>query len=298
MTMRHCFAATMLALTTMLAFATPSTTAALISMQASGTISSNSSHDDVTIPLGTPWEFKLIYDTAAPDLDFELTGSVQPDFGRFTNTASPPALTYFRYQAGDYVAVIDDPAGFGEFSNVLITFTVVHAIDINIHAVDAFPPLAGGPVSFHADFNAFSAVPILSSDALPTNLEIGPEDFDQSTISLLPTSGAISGSELTTLSFTPVIESPAGDTNGDGVVDIVDLNNVRNNFAGIGLGDTDGDLDVDINDLNAVRNNFGAGAETAAVPEPASSALLVVLTGSLAGAGVASVRRAFSLRRA
>ncbi len=48
-----------------------------------------------------------------------------------------------------------------------------------------------------------------------------------------------------------------GDTNGDGDVDIVDLNNVRNNFGGTGLGDTDGDGDVDVSDLNAVRNNFG-----------------------------------------
>ena len=57
-----------------------------------------------------------------------------------------------------------------------------------------------------------------------------------------------------------------GDTDGDGDVDIVDLNNVRNNFGGQGLGDTDGDGDVDINDLNNVRNNFGAVA-----PAPAAS---------------------------
>jgi hypothetical protein len=64
----------------------------------------------------------------------------------------------------------------------------------------------------------------------------------------------------------------AGDTNNDGVVDLVDLNNVRNNFGGEGLGDTDNDGDVDLSDLNAVRNNFGAvGAN--AVPEPATLAL-------------------------
>lgn len=51
-----------------------------------------------------------------------------------------------------------------------------------------------------------------------------------------------------------------GDTNGDGQVDLVDLNNVRNNFGGQGLGDADGDSDVDLSDLNAVRNNFGASA--------------------------------------
>jgi hypothetical protein len=55
-------------------------------------------------------------------------------------------------------------------------------------------------------------------------------------------------------------EGVAGDTNDDGVVDLTDLNNVRNNFGGTGLGDTDGNGVVDLNDLNAVRNNFGASA--------------------------------------
>lgn len=53
-------------------------------------------------------------------------------------------------------------------------------------------------------------------------------------------------------------EGTPGDTNGDGIVDLVDLNNVRNNFGGEGLGDTDGNGVVDLEDLNAVRNNFGA----------------------------------------
>lgn len=64
-----------------------------------------------------------------------------------------------------------------------------------------------------------------------------------------------------------------GDTNNDGVVDLVDLNNVRNNFGGNGLGDTDGNGTVDLSDLNNVRNNFGASAAANAVPEPASLAL-------------------------
>ncbi len=58
-----------------------------------------------------------------------------------------------------------------------------------------------------------------------------------------------------------------GDTNGDGVVDLVDLNNVRNHFGETGEnvpGDTDGNGIVDLADLNAVRNNFGASA-----PSPA-----------------------------
>jgi hypothetical protein len=60
-----------------------------------------------------------------------------------------------------------------------------------------------------------------------------------------------------------------GDTNGDGVVDLADLNNVRNNFGASGpgiIGDTDGNGIVDLADLNAVRNNFGAST-----PSPTST---------------------------
>jgi len=75
-----------------------------------------------------------------------------------------------------------------------------------------------------------------------------------------------------------------GDTNDDGVVDITDLNNVRNNFGGTGLGDTDGNGGVDIVDLNNVRNNFGAGEPIAsAVPEPATWVLALA---GIAAAGL------------
>ncbi len=68
-------------------------------------------------------------------------------------------------------------------------------------------------------------------------------------------------------------DNPLGDTNGDGFVNILDLNNVRNNFGGQGLGDTNDDGAVNIIDLNNVRNNFGAGSANT-VPEPGSWALL------------------------
>jgi hypothetical protein len=68
-----------------------------------------------------------------------------------------------------------------------------------------------------------------------------------------------------------------GDTNADGIVDLVDLNNVRNNFAKTGdpvFGDTE-PLDgiVDLYDINQVRNNFGRDYNAAVVPEPASLTL-------------------------
>lgn len=71
---------------------------------------------------------------------------------------------------------------------------------------------------------------------------------------------------------------PPGDSDGNGAVDIVDLNLVRNNFGRLMYGSSleHGDtfpLDgrVDVTDLNRVRNNFGA---INPVPEPASSALV------------------------
>jgi hypothetical protein len=191
-----------------LALAPTCARADLFSLTASGTISFNSSGDS-TIPIGTPWTFELIYDAAAHDLDFELTGSPDPTFGRFTNTSATPALTFFHYRAGGYEVTIDDPADFGTGSEIHITFTSVHAIDINVHAPALFPPLAGGAVSFHADFNAFSTAPIFASDALPTNTTLGPGSFDQSTVTLLPSAGVVSSSSLTSLTLTPVPEPSA-----------------------------------------------------------------------------------------
>ncbi len=83
----------------------------------------------------------------------------------------------------------------------------------------------------------------------------------------------------------------SGDTDLDGDVDIVDLNNVRNNFdeAGEGIAGDTAPFDgmVDINDLNHVRDNFGSSLFTAggltAVPEPATAGLAVCGLIALAG---------------
>jgi hypothetical protein len=70
-----------------------------------------------------------------------------------------------------------------------------------------------------------------------------------------------------------------GDTNGDGNVDLVDLNNVRNHFGESGspvAGDTAPfDGSVDLIDLNNVRNHFGASASRNA-PEPSTVVLVSV----------------------
>jgi hypothetical protein len=47
-------------------------------------------------------------------------------------------------------------------------------------------------VSFHADFNDFSNPPLtLTSDGLPTNTAIGPQSFEDSSITLLPSTGGV-----------------------------------------------------------------------------------------------------------
>jgi len=191
-----------LLLFTLLALAaTPARAAGLFSLAASGTITFNTSGDS-TIPIGTPWTFELIYDTAAPDLS-----PADPTFGDFTNTAVPPALTFFHYQAGSYEVTIADPADFGMNSNIHITFTTaVHAIDINVNAPGLFPPLAGGAVSFHADFNHVTPPPIFESDALPTNTALGLESFEENSVTLLPPAGVVTSSSLTSLTLTSVPE--------------------------------------------------------------------------------------------
>lgn len=80
-----------------------------------------------------------------------------------------------------------------------------------------------------------------------------------------------------TLEYLPEV---AGDTNDDFVVDLSDLNNVRNNFGVSGghpIGDANLDGSVDLNDLNLVRNHFG---NSGVVSEPSSLLLLLAgLTG-------------------
>jgi len=94
------------------------------------------------------------------------------------------------------------------------------------------------------------------------------------------------------------LSSQIGDTNNDGVVNLDDLNNVRNNFGT--MGPSDGSLPgdaippdgmVDIDDLNNVRNNFGAGAGAAAAPEPAAVLLLCGGLAALTASGRRDRRR-------
>ena len=255
----------------------------LFSLRTSGTISNSSA---ATIPVGTPFNFELTYDTAAPDLDFELLGSPDPTFGRFKNTAAPPALIFFHYQAGSYEVTLDDPADFGAFSDAIITFTSVNAIDININAPTLFPHMAGGPVSFHADFNAFSTAPIFASDALPTSTAISVASFDQSAVTLIPPTGVVTGSSLTSFTISAVQQPTiAGDFNNNGTVDAADYVVWRDNAGTTNSLPNDNGIGGIIRQVHydLWRAHFGSSVAasaaanvSSAVPEPGTHLLLIL----------------------
>lgn len=69
----------------------------------------------------------------------------------------------------------------------------------------------------------------------------------------------------------------AADFNGDGNVDLLDLDILGTNFGGPGdsmTGDANGDFVVDLLDLDILGSEFGTTSGTALVPEPASLAML------------------------
>ncbi len=68
-----------------------------------------------------------------------------------------------------------------------------------------------------------------------------------------------------------------GDANGDGVVDVFDVNLVSSHWGETGpLGDVNGDLMVDIFDINMISANWTSTGGAAAVPEPKALVLAVL----------------------
>ena len=85
-----------------------------------------------------------------------------------------------------------------------------------------------------------------------------------------------------------------GDVNGDGFVDIFDINLVSANWGSPGgpTGDANGDGNVDIFDINLISSNWApAPGGAAAVPEPSSAVLIALGLLGLAGAAGARSRR-------
>jgi hypothetical protein len=103
--------------------------------------------------------------------------------------------------------------------------------------------------------------------------------------SLVPVNGGQVGATDGSIHALFRVVAVLGDTDGDGVVGVGDLNNVRNNFGSSGLGDTDGDGRVQLSDLNHVRNNFGAAA---VMPTSASRMFAAPEPGGLLLAGLGS----------
>ena len=76
-----------------------------------------------------------------------------------------------------------------------------------------------------------------------------------------------------------IISHLQGDTNGDGTVDLVDLQNTKDNFNGNATGDANYDGQTNLADIFAVRNNLGRSLQTATttIPEPTSLLTLLAL---------------------
>jgi hypothetical protein len=167
------------------------------------------------------------------------------------------AGTNIDFETNDFLRILADPDGDGPAPFVTLAN----------YAGNGTGALANGT---HVLGNEFEDI-TLPLPAGATNLVIKFEAFSTFFNEIL----AIDNVRIKSAS----VDTP-GDTDGDGDVDLNDLNNVRNNFGSANppIGDTDDDNDVDLDDLNAVRNNFGAVAGANAVPEPATWALALIAT--------------------
>ena len=150
-------------------------------------------------------------------------------------------------------------------------------------------------MSFHADFAAFSAASIFSSDALPTNTALSPGSFDDSNVTLLPTAGVVSGSTLTSLTLTATIR---GDFSRDGQVTAADIPAMLSALTDLNaylsarslspaqlvvIGDFDNSGTVNNRDIQGLLDQVVSqgGGSVAAVPEPASLCLLIIGAGAM-----------------
>jgi hypothetical protein len=128
------------------------------------------------------------------------------------------------------------------------------------------------------DFDLDGAVTAADLEALRTVVREGDGDESYD----LNLSGVVDQTDFEEM-LDDVLFTVAGDGNLDGMVDLFDLNLVRNQFGEAGdwsTGDFDGDGVIGLTDLNAVRNNFGFNRTLGGampVPEPSTLALLFIV---------------------
>ena len=120
-------------------------------------------------------------------------------------------------------------------------------------------------------------------------------DYDLLTITTsgsgnLAASGLVAALGVSTTGLTADIDIGGGDLaadfNGDGSVDLLDLDILGSNFgldpATMAEGDANGDMVVDLLDLDILGQEFGMGGSSAAVPEPTTAILCLASVGVLA----------------
>jgi hypothetical protein len=204
---------------------------------------------------------------ASVEVAYELVpdGRTRYEYTLSNATESSLSLDLFLLDVGEHVAIeFETPSGwFVDFAPDEQTFEILYQAEGNA-------ALAPGE----------SATFILLSPAFPDELPYFIANLVQSS----EEGGYIF--DFTMAPVRPYALRP-GDTNADGVVDITDLNNVRNNLAASGnpvLGDTDPfDGTVGLYDLNQVYNNFGRNYNPTAVPEPATAGLVLAFAVVMAG---------------
>jgi hypothetical protein len=132
--------------------------------------------------------------------------------------------------------------------------------------------------------NALSELNLLDSTPFPTNtiIPIGTifdtDGLRDLAFEFIDANGAV---QQGTVEYDeiPVVPGLPADFDGNGEVDLVDFNTLKDNFGIVNAmksqGDADGDGDVDLVDFNVLKDTFGQSG-AAAVPEPSTIALALM----------------------
>jgi hypothetical protein len=149
-----------------------------------------------------------------------------------------------------------------------------------LHTLDAIDPATGNILWTYALPSANDLLPGAENygGSIWRNLSMSPNG--DLVFMMFDAGGSGAYGANGSLYIVSAIPALLGDTNGDGVVGLADLNNVLNNFGKTGVaiaGDTNHDGVVGLADLNNVLNNFGKTSNVvASTPEPATMALLAL----------------------